>query len=563
MSLLLASTSAGASEQAHPLKPPDLSSPQATLKTFLASSDELDAYLARDYLPAPSREKFARAASMGNQWVLALDLSEVPPAARMKTGRTSAAALYEVLNRLPAATLEQAPDAAQIASRTGADAKRWVIPDTEIALVRVEGGVHSDEFLFSPDTVARAEDFYASIRRLPYVRSVPLTDVHDILVNGGGWMLPYSRTRALPAPLHALLAGQPVWKWIGLALVLCVYALVLWLAYRVSQLGRTQPLLQALALFVMPASLLAATPVAAYFALAQVYLTGSAASAVELTATTVIYLAGAWVSWRFASVAAEAIISSPKIAPESIDAHLVRLAARLLGVFGGAMFLAVGAERLGLPVYGIIAGLGVGGLAIALAAQPTIENLIGSINLFADKPIRVGDLCQYGDQMGTVEAIGIRSARIRGLDRTLTTIPNAALAKIPIVNLSLRDKMLVTQRIGLRYETTPEQLRNVLVQLREMLRDHQRIDHQTERTQFVGLGEASLDVELSAYVMTGDWAEFLAIREEILIRIMDIIEESGTSVAFPSRTVYLGRDKKPHHIAQPRGPTDFPSAGAS
>ena len=119
-----------------------------------------------------------------------------------------------------------------------------------------------------------------------------------------------------------------------------------------------------------------------------------------------------------------------------------------------------------MPVYGIAAGLGVGGLAVALAAQPTIENLLGGMSLFADKPVRVGDVCKYGDAVGTIEAIGIRSARIRGEDRTLTTIPNAALAKMPIVNLSQRDRMLIQTVIGLRYETTPEQLRYVLVKLR-------------------------------------------------------------------------------------------------
>src|SRR5437667_11166364 len=116
---------------------------------------------------------------------------------------------------------------------------------------------------------------------------------------------------------------------------------------------------------------------------------------------------------------------------------------RLLGIIVAAALLAVGAQRLGLPVYGIVAGLGVGGLAIALAAQPTIENLIGGLSLFADKPIRVGDLCRYGDDEGTVEAIGIRSTRIRGRDRTLTTMPNGLLSKMPVVRLSKRDQRLI------------------------------------------------------------------------------------------------------------------------
>ncbi len=381
---------------------------------------------------------------------------------------------------------------------------------------------------------------------MPYARPVPLENLHDVLVNGGGWMVPYAWIQALPSWLRAPVANRPAWKWVGLSLTLAAYVLVLWVAYRVSQLGRgARPLWEALAQFAMPVCLLAATPVAAYFALVQVYLTGEVASAVELAATAIMFIAGAWVSWRFAPVAAETIISSPKIPPESVDAHLIRVGARLLGIFGAAALLAIGADRLGLPLYGIVAGLGVGGLAIALAAQPTIENLIGSMQLFADRPVRVGEFCRYGDRLGTVEAIGIRSARMRGLDRKLTTIPNAALAKMPIVNFSRRDKILVNAVIGLRYETTPEQLRHVLVKLRGMLLGHPRVDPDPARARFVGFGASSLDIELFAYVMTTNWAEFLGIREDILLRVMDIVEQSGTAIAFPSRTLYLGRDHKP------------------
>jgi len=200
---------------------------------------------------------------------------------------------------------------------------------------------------------------------------------------------------------------------------------------------------------------------------------------------------------------------------------------------GSATLLALGANRLGIPVYGIVAGPGVGGLAIALAAQPTIENLIGGLNLFADKPIRVADFCKYGDAVGTVEAIGIRSTRIRGIDRTLTTIPNAALAKMPIVNLTRRDQMLIQAVIGLRYDTTPEQLRYILVRLREMLLGHPRVHPEPARARFIGFGASSLDIEVFAYVMTSDWNVFLGIREDILLRAMDVIEQGGSAIATP------------------------------
>lgn len=217
---------------------------------------------------------------------------------------------------------------------------------------------------------------------------------------------------------------------------------------------------------------------------------------------------------------------------------------------------------LGIHLYGIIAGLGVGGLAIALAAQPTVENLIGGLSLFADRPVRVGDFCKYGDELGTIEDIGIRSTRIRGLDRTLTTIPNGVLSKMAIVNLTQRDRMLLSLVIGLRYETTPDQLRHVLAKLRELLSAHPKVAEAPRRVRLTGFGNSSLDVEIFGYIETSDWNEFLSIREDIYLRMIDVITASGTSFAFPSQTLYLGRDPgldpKASTAAQPKT-SDEPS----
>jgi MscS family membrane protein len=533
----------GAIAQQHPLKPPDRSSPRATLTTFLESSDAMATDLVNEYMPNPTRARFYKLIDRFRVARDCLDLSEVPPAVREKTSRSAALALYEVLKRIPLPPLEEIPDAAQ-AKASGP--VRWVIPNTEIALVRVERGPRAGEFLFSPDTVARAAEFRARVRALPYARPVPVERLYDIVVTGGGWMIPYTWIQAMPRFLVTPIAEQAVWKWIGLALALLVYGLFLWIAYRVSHVASEQrPFLRALAQFALPTSVLLATPAFAYFALAQLYLIDSVGSAVQVTASTVVFLAAAWMAWRLAPVVAEAIIATPHIAPESVDAHLIRLSARLLGIVGSMALLAAGADRLGVPVYGIVAGLGVGGLAIALAAQPTVENLLGGLSLFADRPVRVGEFFKYGDALGTVEAIGIRSTSIRGVDRTLTTIPNAALARMPIVNFTRRDQMLIQNIIGVRYETTPQQLRYVLVKLREMLVGQPRVDPKSARARFVGFGDSSLNIEVFAYVMTSDWVEFLEIREDILLRMMGVVEQAGASIAFPSQTLYLGRDRAP------------------
>ncbi|MHC1767273.1 MAG: mechanosensitive ion channel family protein [Verrucomicrobiia bacterium] len=536
-------TTASAQEPLHPLQPPDRSSPRAALKTFFDSADALGAFMAREYLPSPSRAEFQRMVTLGDAAVHCLDLSAVPKATRVKTGRAAAIALYATLSRIQLPAPDDIPGAGQLTQPAGTNFARWVIPNTQIALERSASGPHSDEFLFSADTVAKAESYYERVKALPYTRSVPLENVREIVATGGGWMIPYRWVQGMPAWLRAPLVGQASWKWIALVLMMGVLSWLLRWVYRLSRGGRPEhPFIRALALCSLPIFLLLAIPAVAYLALAQLNMTGGVANVIELLATAIMFLTGAALSWRLASLAAEAIIASPHIAPESIDAHLIRICTRLLGIVGAAVLLAVGADRLGMPVYGIVAGLGVGGLAVALAAQSTIENLIGGLNLFADRPMQVGDFCRCGSDEGTIETIGIRSTRIRGTDRTLTTIPNAALSKMSIVNLARRDRMLMQSVIGVRYETSEEQLRYLLVKIREMLLSHPCIQPDSARARFINFGACSLDIEVFAYVTTRDRAEFLAVREDLFLRIMDIVKESGTGFAFPSQTLYFGRD---------------------
>ncbi len=530
-------------EPEHPLKPPDRSTPHAALKTFLDAGDALGEFLARDYLPSPSRLKFHRLIALGDTVLGGLDLSDLPPAARQKEGRATAMYLYDTLNRIQLPPFEEIPGADQATAPLATNVTQWVIPHTEITLERLPSGPHQGEFRFSADTVARADDFYERVRGSAPIRSVPLENLREIVAEGSGWLIPFRWIQAMPMWLRVPVASQASWKWMALALVLGVFVLFLCVAYRLSCRGSPDhPFRKALAQLVLPVFLLLGAPAVEYLAHLQINVIGAVAGAVGMGATAVRYLAGAWICWRIAPVVAEAIIASPRVPTEGIDAHLIRITTRLLGIAGAAVLLAVGADRLGIPVYGIVAGLGIGGLAIALAAQSTLENLIGGLNLFADKPIRVGEFCRYGDAIGTVEAVGLRSTRIRGIDRTLTTIPNAMLAKMPIVNFAVRDRMLLKAVIALRYETKPEQLRYVLAKLRELLLAHPKVTREPARVRLIGFGECSLNLEVFAYVDTLDWNDFLAIQEDIHLRMMDVVATSGTGFAFPSQTLYFARD---------------------
>jgi MscS family membrane protein len=183
----------------------------------------------------------------------------------------------------------------------------------------------------------------------------------------------------------------------------------------------------------------------------------------------------------------------------------------------------------------ILAGLGIGGIAIALAAQKTIENLFGGVAVVSDQPVFVGDFCKFGDTVGTVEDIGLRSTRIRTLDRTLVTIPNAQFSSMSLENFSRRDKLLFHQKLNLRRDTVPAQVRAVLTAINRILAEDQRIETAKLPVRFVGVGSYSLDIEVFAYILTGDGDEFLSVQQELLLKILDAVAAAGTALALPTQ----------------------------
>lgn len=208
-------------------------------------------------------------------------------------------------------------------------------------------------------------------------------------------------------------------------------------------------------------------------------------------------------------------------------------------LLGGIALIGI-LQALGFNVTSLIAGLGIGGIAVALAAQKTLENLLGGFMLMADQPVRVGDFCRFGDKSGVVEAFGYRSTRLRTLDRSVISIPNSELANVAIENMAARDRIRFVTTLQLRYETTADQLRAVLEGLRALLGGHPRVDRELLlRVRFAGLGESSLNVEVQCWITSRDEEEFRAIREELLLGMMDVVAANGSGFAFPSRTVYM------------------------
>ena len=404
----------------HPLAPADTSSPRATLESFLTAVDAIYADLNHTKL---SPERSARFKRRMIRISSCLDLSDVAPSLIDIKRRQAAVNIKEVCDRIKLPAREEIPDAEMVAAEK---LTHWRVPGTEIMFTRVAEGPRAGDWMFSADTVARCEEFYRIVERLPYRPDAGSPGLHDLYVESPGWMIPEAWIRSLPA----------------------------WARQRIGDLSLWQ-----------------------------------------VTAAATLLLGGT-------------------------------------GLVGGGFWIA-------RRVAGQPAGVS---LVLSLAAQHTIENFIAGLVLFADKPVRIGDSCQFGDQRGTVEQIGLRSTRIRGIDRTVISIPNSEFAKLRLVNFTRRDKILLRTVLGLRYETTADQLRHLLASLRQQLTCHPRIYADSVRVRFIGYAAYSLEVEVFAFANTNDWSTFLVIQEDVLLELMDVIKDSGCGFAFPSQTHYIATD---------------------
>lgn len=261
-----------------------------------------------------------------------------------------------------------------------------------------------------------------------------------------------------------------------------------------------------------------------------------------MVAEGLTWAALAWFAWQaidaFADYSIEKLTLKGQLSALSAMRFFRRAAKATLALIAGLAAL----ESLGFDVTAGLAALGIGGLALALGAQKTVENLVGSLTLIADRPVRVGDYCGFGDRSGTVEDIGIRSTRIRTLDRTIVTVPNGEFASMQIENYTPRDRFLFAPVLKLRYETSADQIRYLLVELRALLYAHPKVDPASARVRFQGLGTTSLDLEVFSYIQTADFNDFLEVREDLTLRMMDKVAESGTGFALPAQMVYVAQD---------------------
>ncbi len=522
--LLAILPAAGLSQQQSPLPrdttiaspvPPSPESPRASLQRYLELARAGDFNGAGSYLDAPDSSSQARA-RMARELKAVLDRHlwfELEEISSLATGDTADGL---------------APGVEQVGSIPSING-----PPQPVRLVK--GVVNAEPgWRFSSGTVSRIPGWYAAL--------------------GDRWIIEHLPAALLrPGPLELLW-----WQWLALPIVLALAFPLGWIASRMlrAMLRRAargtagswdDTAIERVGGPLTGACTLAACAIA--LSMLRLYPPAEAVGFRILRAGGLLVFF--WALLRLVDIG-RLIISRTTWARTAAGSRaLLPLGARVAKVLVIAMAAVATLSLLGYPVASLIAGLGLGGLALALAAQKTVENLFGAFSIGIDQPYREGDFVKIEDFVGTVESIGLRSTRFRTLDRTIITIPNGRLAEMRLESFTARDRLRFAAVVGLVYETTAEQMRAALAGFEGVLRAHPKIWPDAVVVRFSGLGASSLDIEIMAWFLTADWGEFQGIREDILLSFMDVVERVGTSFAFPTQTLHVATMPSPTGLLDP------------
>jgi MscS family membrane protein len=565
--LLLGTSTAAKTDAGYPLRPPDTSSPRATLRGFITDADDLyrdmravlEDYAASDrlYLTADESQRQYTVRREAQTLLSYFDLSRIPPVLFESVAFERVLQLKEVLDRIEIPTFADIPD--QDAT-TGQPVKRWRLPNTEIDIGRVDSGRDAGKYLVSADTVERLPEFYARVSESPYKpgAGLQLVAVYRTMSGIGSRGTIYEAYVSSPIGLSHIVpprwmlnlpdwaklryAGATPWQWLGLTVALLICALIIWLVHRAAR-QHAESAKPHWHVLLLPVALIFVAGLLAPVFDAVLRIGGNPRIAIEYTRIGALYIGAAWLAIVLAAELGEAIVGSRRLT--SLDDQLIRLGVRLVGVMAAGAILIQGGDELGLPAYSVLAGLGVGGVAVALAAQSTIANLIGSMLIALEKPFRVGQLVRIGATEGTIEDVGFRSTRIRTPDSSLVSIPSSTVVGSTVENLSVRARRRQRFVVQVTYDTSREKLEKLIEGIRQLLAENPWVEPETYQVRFNNFGESSLDILVIFYLLVTDYPTELAERETVLLNIMDLTTDEEVAFAFPTRTLYVERTPEP------------------
>ena len=501
----------------NPLAPVKTDTPRATMETFY---EAMKAYRAAIASNNNGNEEIDKA-------IRTLNLSETPHLLRSEKGREIAIYLKEVIDRMIVIDYQKIPDQR--------DESTWRLKNTEIIISKVETGEDKGQFLFSPSTVYRAHEFFKKVKKLPYK---PGSD-------GGALYQPPWYQKALPPwtlKNHFLF---PTWKWLalflsillGLTLKRIARAILGWIA-RVTDQKKLGWQNQVVSSLERPATWLLASSL--WFA--SIYLIQFDGKTLWILTTIVQILFSfsvTWCAYRLVDILTTYLAKLAEKTENTLDDHIAPLVGKALRIFVVLFGVLVSLQNLGLNVLSLLAGLGLGGLAFALAAKDTCANLFGSIMIFFDRPFAIGDWIVAGDKEGTVEEIGFRSTRIRTFYNSVVSMPNSNVANMNIDNMGQRRYRRVNTTLGITYDTPPEKIEAFMEGIKNIIKANPATRKDYFHVAFSGYGSSSLNIMLYFFFEVPDWSEELVQRQNVYLEILRLAKKIGVEFAFPTQTLHM------------------------
>ncbi|GAB4241583.1 MAG: hypothetical protein OHK005_04740 [Candidatus Methylacidiphilales bacterium] len=459
--------------------------------------------------------------------VRTLNLDHLPVMTRQQEGKELAILLKEVLDRTLVLNFAAIPD--------DPETRYWRSRGGVVATRKVTAGEREGEHLISQETVRNVGDLFERVRHLPYLRGTG---------GGAAYRMPWI-DQYLPEWAHSELGGVAYWQWMGLFLAilagLTLKTLVRGLGKILIKLAkRTATKWDAILVEAVagPVALLTAS-LLWWMAVISLRFTGVVRDVLVYGVKLLICGALIWTFYAAAGVFQQFLREFAKRSDNNLDEQIVKLISRSLKVFIVVVGVLLAAQNMGIQVFSVLAGLGIGGLAVALAAKDSLSNFFGSIMIMFDRPFKVGHWIVVKGQEGIVEDIGFRSTKIRTFYNSLVSIPNAEVATSPVDNLGMRRLRRVKTVIGVTYDTPPEKLETFLEAIKNVIKANPHAVSFNCHVVFNDFGPSSLNILLYFFLQVPDWATELEQRQNVLLEIVRAAKELGVEFAFPTQTVYV------------------------
>jgi len=459
--------------------------------------------------------------------VRCLDTRGIDGIALKQTSESAAIYLKEVIDRIVAVDLSRIPD--------NRDEKSWQLIDSEIRITLVDSGERAGEYLFSKQTVARAQEFYQKVDDLPYKPGSG---------QGAYYRDPWLE-RSVPGWAREKLFGIAYWQWLGLfffiILGLTMRLVVRFIGNLVHRLTRhtktdwDDKLIEA---EISPVSLLAASGIW-WLSLYVLQFEGIPFKVLAILAQIALTVSVIWVFYALADTVGLYFRSLAERTENTLDDQIVKLISRTLKVFVIIMGTMLGIQNLGVNVFSLLAGLGIGGLAIALAAKDSLSNFFASVTIMIDRPFQIGHWIKVGDADGTVEDVGFRSTKIRTFYNSLVSIPNSEIANTGVDNMGLRQYRRVKTTLGITYDTPAEKIEAFLEGIKNIIKANPHTRKDYFHVVFNDFGAFSLDIMVYFFLNVPDWSNELVERQNVFLEIIRLAEELEIEFAFPTQTLHV------------------------